>query len=317
MLSIRRGTDQVGRRWWRPNVPLGVSLAVNGVVLVLFFQAATTSYHWLQQARTSDAAARAERVAYVPLPRPAQPGRAGGDDRPVAPGARPAEATRATPRLRAPSTVPTGVEPAPPTTGAVQPGGAPGGTGQGGSGAVVGEGGPTVGIKPSFGDPRLWGRPAVERAPLTPKERLDSAIAARLAPVRDSIAAAQALAEAQRKPGDWTVGGPGGKWGMDPNNIHLGKVKIPTAVLGLLSSNFQRNLRGNPTELARERQLAAIREDLQMHAQREMSEDQFREAVKQVRARKDRERAARLAARQARGGEEVGGQPPAGTVPQR
>lgn len=316
MLSIRRGTDQDGRlRRWRPNASLGVSLAVNAVAIVLFFQAATTGYHWMARLGAPERTGRAERIAYVAVPRPAEPGRAGGDDRPLAPGARAAEPGRPVPRPRAPSEVPTGVAPVTeaPT---VAPGGVPGGTGQGGSGPVVGEGGPTAGIRPSFGDPRLWGRPEADRTPLTPKERLDSAIAAHLGPVRDSIVAAQELAARQRKPGDWTKEGPGGKWGMDPNNIHLGKVKIPTAVLGLLSANFQRNLRGNPNELARERQLAAVREDLLMHAQREMSEDQFRDAVKQVRARKDRERAERLASRRQREGG-VAERSEGGAVPER
>jgi hypothetical protein len=84
---------------------------------------------------------------------------------------------------------------------------------------------------------------------------------------------------------------------MDPQSIHLGRIKVPTALLGLLSSSFQKNLRGNPTEMANERRLAEVRRDLMDHAQREMAEDDFRGAVKAIRARKDRERAQRLAER--------------------
>ncbi len=91
--------------------------------------------------------------------------------------------------------------------------------------------------------------------------------------------------------------GPGGKWGMDQSSIHLGKVKVPNAVLALLSESFQRNLRGNPTEINRERSLATIRQEILSRAEREMNEDDFQRAVKAVRARKDRERAARRAAR--------------------
>jgi ATP phosphoribosyltransferase regulatory subunit HisZ len=111
--------------------------------------------------------------------------------------------------------------------------------------------------------------------------------------------------------------GPGGTWGMDQQNIHLGKVKIPNAVLALLSGNLQKNLRGNPTELANERRLSDIRADLLQHANREMSEDEFKQAVKAIRQRKDRERAARRLARQDQpgtpAGQEGAGSSPAGT----
>jgi hypothetical protein len=80
--------------------------------------------------------------------------------------------------------------------------------------------------------------------------------------VRDSIAAAQEIAAGQRKPGDWTVKGAGGTWGMDPQSIHLGKIKVPTALLGLLTTNLQKNLRSNPNELANERRLAQARQEI-------------------------------------------------------
>jgi hypothetical protein len=111
--------------------------------------------------------------------------------------------------------------------------------------------------------------------------------------VRDSMIAANAAAAGQRKPGDWTLKGPGGKWGMDQSAIRLGKISIPNAVLALLSENLQKNLRGNPIQMAEDRRLASIRADLLQHAQREMNEDAFRQAVKDIRARKERERAIR------------------------
>ena len=111
--------------------------------------------------------------------------------------------------------------------------------------------------------------------------------------------AAQALAAGQRKPGDWTVKGPGGKWGIAQRSIHLGKIAVPNALLALLSSKFQENLRGNPTLAAEARRMSDVRRDLMDHAQREIAEDDFRGAVKAIRARKDRERNARLAERRA------------------
>jgi hypothetical protein len=182
-------------------------------------------------------------------------------------------------------------------------GGAAEGVGDG-TGAVVGAGGPAVGIRPNYSDPRLWAPPGpIVAAPKTSKQRIDSVIADRFRVSRDSIDSARTLAEQQRKPGDWTVDGPGGKWGWDQRAVRLGKVSIPNALLGLLSAGLQEQIRSNPIEMERERTLAQVRADIQQHAQREMSEDAFRQAVKDVRRRKDAERAARLAARRTQGEE--------------
>jgi hypothetical protein len=304
MLSVTPGTDptpdRASRR--RSGAPLAVSLAVNGVVLALFFRAATAGVDWSEMWRPDRSAeVRPERIGFVQLPPPAppQPGRDGGDGRPRS--ATPSR--RAAPPVVAPTTVPSALPPA----------AAPAGEATGGSGEIVGGGGATEGIRPSYADPRLWTRPgAVATAPRTAKERVDSVIADRLTPVRDSMLAAQALADGQRKPGDWTMKGPGGTWGMDQKNIHLGKVKIPNAVLALLSGNLQKNLRGNPTELANDRRLSDIRADLLQHANREMSEDEFKQAVKAIRQRKDRERAARRAVARAQG---EGAETPASSTP--
>ncbi|MDF1502784.1 hypothetical protein [Roseisolibacter sp. H3M3-2] len=292
MLHVTPGTDQSpsrARERRRPGASLAVSLAVNAVVLAGFFRAATAGVDWSELWRPGRSAqVQPERIGFVQLPEPTpvRAGRDGGDGRPRS--ATPSR--RAAAPVVAPTEVPSALPAAPAEPAAAEA--------TGGSGDVVGRGGATEGIRPSYGDPRLWTRPgAVATAPRSAKERIDSVIADRLTPVRDSIAAAQALAAGQRKPGDWTMKGPGGTWGMDQQNIHLGKVKIPNAVLALLSGNLQKNLRGNPTEMANERRLSDIRADLLQHASREMSEDEFKQAVKAIRQRKDRERAARRAAR--------------------
>jgi hypothetical protein len=293
MLSVTPGTDptpdRASRR--RSGAPLAVSLAVNGVVLALFFRAATLGVDWSDMWRPDRSAeVRPERIGFVQLPPPRRRSPAATVE--TAARVRPPRAAGPRPPVVAPTTVPS----------ALPPGDAPAGEATGGSGDIVGGGGATEGIRPSYADPRLWTRPgAVATAPRTAKERVDSVIADRLTPVRDSMLAAQALADGQRKPGDWTMNGPGGTWGMDQKNIHLGKVKIPNAVLALLSGNLQKNLRGNPTELANDRRLSDIRADLLQHANREMSEDEFKQAVKAIRQRKDRERAARRAVARAQG----------------
>jgi hypothetical protein len=307
MLSVTRGTDPSPRRARerRPGASLAVSIAVNAAVISAFFGAIASREEWDFWRPAKSAEVRPERIGFVQLPKPEAPvaGRDGGDGRPRTAAPR----RRAAAPVTAPTTVPSTLPPAGEAP-AEEPSG---------SGEIVGQGGPVEGIRPTYTDPRLWTRPgAVATAPRTAKERVDSVIADRLAPVRDSMLAAQALAAGQRAPGDWTVKGPGGKWGMDQQNIHLGKVKVPNAVLALLSGNLQKNLRGNPTEFANERRLAEIRQDLLMHANREQSEDEFKQAVKAIRQRKDRERAARRLARQQQGGgATTGGESPAGGTP--
>lgn len=286
MLSLQRGT--------RPNTPDGgrrsrgalvASVAVNALVILAFFDALTLGYHWVDHVRRP-ASPQAERVTFV-APRatgPSTAGRPGGDGRPLS-----ATPTRSRP-IVAPRVIPSVVPPV--TRGARVPD-------AGGTGPVVGDGGPQQGIQPSYRDPSLWTRPGtMATAPLTPKQRIDSALAqGPIGRARDSILAAQAAAEGQRKPGDWTVNGPGGKWGIDDHSIHLGKIAVPNAVLALLSSKFQQNLRGNPIAAVENRRMADVRRDLLDHAQMSMNEDDFRGAVKAIRARKDRERNERLAER--------------------
>ena len=215
-----------------------------------------------------------ERIGFITLPRgpETRAGRSGGDNRPVSPA-------KPEPRpLVAPSEVPTGVPPAaaPPATPAPEPGG---------SGPLVGAGGPTAGVRPSYSDPRLWVAPGpVVSAPGPAAEHLDSALAARIRAHNDSLAL---LAAGARKPGDWTFERGGKKYGIDQKYIHLGDFQIPTAVLAMLPLNVQ----ANPTALERERQLNAMHSDIAFQAQRAMNEEDFRAAVKRIRERKDRERA--------------------------
>lgn len=287
MLSITRGTDRPpaeGRR--RSRGALAASIAINAAVIAAFFQAVLAGYRWSELFTPAGATRpQAERVAFVQLPKaaagPAAVERSGGDGRPVS-------KKRAVPLPPAPREVPTSVAPSNPAAPVPTPD-------AGGTGPVVGSGGALEGLRPSYTDSRIWapaGRPA---SPRTAEQQLDSVIADVFTGVRDSMVAARLAEAGQRKPGDWTVKGPGGKWGMDQSAIRLGKVSIPNAILALLSENLQKNLRGNPIQAAEDNRLAAVRADLLQHAQREMNEDAFRQAVKDIRKRRDRERAARLA----------------------
>ncbi len=289
MLSLQRGTgsssDVTGARRKRPGAALVASVGVNVFVIGAFFEALTLGYHWTD-ARRHVAPSPQEHIAFVQAPRaqgPSSPGRSGGDGRPLS-----ATPTRSHP-LIAPRAVPSVLPPI--TRG-------PATEATGGTGAVVGKGGEGVGIQPEYRDPALWTRPGtLATEPKTAKQRVDSVLTQTFGAARDSIIAAQEMAAGKRKPGDWTFKGPGGTWGMDDHSIHLGKISVPNAVLALLSSKFQQNLRGNPVAAIEARRLGNIHQEILDNAQRSMNEDDFRGAVKEIRARKDRERNERLAER--------------------
>jgi hypothetical protein len=73
---------------------------------------------------------------------------------------------------------------------------------------------------------------------------------------------------------------------VDQKFIRLGPVSIPDAVLAVLPIN---HLGENPELGQRERQLNAMRSDIMQGAQRQMNEDDFHRAVKDVRERKEKE----------------------------
>jgi hypothetical protein len=212
----------------------------------------------------------AERIGFLALPRADHPvqGRSGGDGQPVT-----ADAPRPAP-LVAPTEVPVGLPPVPDAPATPAPGG---------SGPVVGRGGATQGIVPRFDSP-LWApvAPAVV-APRSSAEEIREGIAERVWAQNDSIRRAQPTG---RAPGDWTITKGDTKIGIDQRKIYLGPIEIPTAVLALLPLNLQ----ANPQGLERERGLALQRADIMNQAHRAVTDEEFREAVKRIRERKERER---------------------------
>ena len=216
-----------------------------------------------------------ERVGFVRLAQPGvkpTAGKIGGDGR--------AEKSREV-HVTAPRTIPTAIPtPAPSVTKPAE---------EGGTGPVVGGGGPSRGVRPSYSDGRLWTPPApIVGPPKTVAQTIDSLIADALAPYNDSAAAA-----AQRRdPTDWTIQKGGYKWGIDRRAIHLGPFSVPTALLAMLPLNIQ----GNPTTMERDRAFAAMNRDISWHAQQAINDADFMKAVRSIRERKERERAAALAA---------------------
>jgi hypothetical protein len=217
-----------------------------------------------------------EEITYVAVRPPA--GALGGTT-----ASPPAKATEPARRLVAPSRVPSAVVPqtAPTPAAGGTPGGVEGGTGVGGGT------GPTTGIVLADPDPRL----ATDGKFFYPKnkttaQRADSAVKATIYAYNDSIERAAALDAGKRKPGDWTFGSDGKKWGVDGSKIYLGKFWIPSAVLAALPIRVQ----NNPGETIADRLSTTRRSDLMLHAESQFHDDEFKSAVKRIRERKDRER---------------------------
>lgn len=267
---------QAGPR--RPGPALIASIILHAVLVVVILDALAVPAQlrsWLQG--TESVVDQRERISYVvvappPPSGPATEGRVGGDGRrgsaeqslPIqAPGA-------------VPSSIPTVPADAPRTT-----------TEDIGTGPLIGGGGPRRGVQPSFGDPRVWVSPGpLVTEPRTATERLDSALVSNLEAYRDSLAAVRG--PAGRRPGDWTIERGGHKYGMDEKFIRLGPVSIPTAVLAALPLN---NVQGNPIAIEREKRLSMMRAEILEQVQRGMNEQEFRDAVRSIRERKERERA--------------------------
>ncbi|MGQ0641215.1 MAG: hypothetical protein ACT4P6_10675 [Gemmatimonadaceae bacterium] len=225
--------------------------------------------------RTSDER-REERLTFVGV-RPATPSAARPTQlpRPATPVVAPEPVTP----LPVPREIPTGI-PAPPARAPVNLGPT--------SGPAIGGQGPTRGVQPTYVDPRVW----VAAAPLEPaiktdEQRMDSAVAARIKAYNDS-AAFNRHEPNKFERGDWTIPGAGGKIGIDPQFIRLGKFSIPTALLSLLP------IHAAPGAAARELQqnpaLALHRAEIPFQAQRAITHEEFRRAVKQLRERKEREK---------------------------
>lgn len=218
-----------------------------------------------------------ERISFLALPQESpvtSPGKSGGNGRPINTKAKPA------PPLVAPTAVPTTIAPVEPSA---TPTPIP--TDEG-TGPLIGRGGPTKGIRPSYSDPRIWVPSApVVSAPKSADARMDSVVASGIEHARDSIAA-NTYSPNKFERGDWTYEKNGKRYGMDKQAIRLGKFSIPNALLALLPLNMQ----GNPVAMERDRQLASLRAEILVQSQRAMNEDEFRRAVKSLRERKERER---------------------------
>lgn len=143
---------------------------------------------------------------------------------------------------------------------------------------------------PGFADGHLWVRPL----PLPPKELakrlsrdhvelVDSAVTAIVQGYLDSIANDPAVRNTA--PPSWTTEVAGKKFGIDGKNIYIAGLKIPVAVLALLPISG-----GNIDQNRAYNHLLDLRADLQYAGQRSANLTEFKEMIRDMRLRKERER---------------------------
>lgn len=254
-------------RWW------AFSVAAH-IVLVAAFAQIAFRYPLGQLLGIAPPPVKPERLQYIALPTPPTENSGGG---------RLAAEKSAPAALRAPITTPAKVPVQTPIDSSRAQAAGGRGTGLGADWSGLANG-----IMPRQPDPRIALAPnTLIRSPRTVSEDVDSIMNLAIGIYVDSVKAAST----QRKPGDWTVKGKDGKvWGVDANNIYLGKYKLPSAILALLPLNKAGG--GSPIEA---RSAAFIRRDIMENAQRSVTEDEFRTAVKRIRERKEREKRQLLA----------------------
>ena len=149
--------------------------------------------------------------------------------------------------------------------------------------------GPAALLGPSFGKGTLWVRPLpvapgelARRVKRSHAEITDSAVKTIVQAFLDSIAV-EPGADRVRMP-DWTTELGGRKFGLDPQYLYIAGLKIPAAVLALLpipAGGNEAYALDHPSQL--------MREDLYRAARRAETVADFKEAVRELRERKEQE----------------------------
>jgi hypothetical protein len=112
---------------------------------------------------------------------------------------------------------------------------------------------------------------------------VDSAVTAIVQAYLDSIASDPATRNVGLP--SWTTEIAGKKFGLDSKNIYIAGLKIPAAVLALLpisAANIDQNRAYN--------RLMDLRSDLLYAAQRAQTMEEFKQIIREIRLRKERER---------------------------
>ncbi len=123
--------------------------------------------------------------------------------------------------------------------------------------------------------------------------QLDSVITWTLASARDSLDSLAVVQNMGPLVANWTrTDSKGGKWGMDASGIKLGKVTVPSMLIGYLLGSIPA-LSGNPIAADRARRLSYAQSDIARFRTSGPGNDQFKMLVQELRERRDRERAER------------------------
>jgi hypothetical protein len=147
-------------------------------------------------------------------------------------------------------------------------------------------------IGPGLAEGRLWVRPLplpprdlAQRLSQSRAELVDSAVSAIVQAYLDSMA--NDPASKSEGPPSWTTEIAGKKFGLDSKNIYIAGLKIPTVVLRFLSIPLQG---GNIDQNHAYTHLMDLRADLLYAAQRAQTLEEFKQVIREIRLRKERER---------------------------
>jgi hypothetical protein len=159
-----------------------------------------------------------------------------------------------------------------------------------GSAPVVARGSSRIG--PGLADGRLWVRPLplpprdlAQRLSQSRSELLDSAVSAIVQAYLDSMA--NDPTSKNDEPPSWTTEIAGKKFGIDSKNIYVAGLKIPTVVLRFLKIPLQG---GNIDQNRAYSHMMDLRADLLYAAQRAETLEEFKQVIREIRLRKERER---------------------------
>lgn len=145
-------------------------------------------------------------------------------------------------------------------------------------------------LRLGVGQGKLWVRPLplppgelAQRLSRSHYELVDSAVSEIVQAYIDSVL--RAPAGINTKPPSWVTTIRGKTFGIDEQNIYLGGLKIPTALLALLPIPSTSNV-----DLRYAQRMRDIQADLQFAAQRAQTMEDFKTAIRQVREQRRAER---------------------------
>jgi len=144
-------------------------------------------------------------------------------------------------------------------------------------------------IGPAMGEGKLWVHPLpapprelAQTLAQTHAELVDSAVSAIVQEYIDSVL--NAPSKAGQGPPSWTTQLFGKTFGIDSKYIYLGGLKIPSAVLALLPIKGG----GATMEFSQANRLSLIREDLQRASAKAQTMEDFKRAIRELRAERER-----------------------------